>query len=86
LVRAAETLLRFEEIWESLDQEDFTITQIKIVHPGVLGGEYRLVVKARVGGKAVVAFHSGDTLSGLLVGFVNRIENRSLKFKEDQYA
>lgn len=84
LLRQAETLLSFEELWDHLDSQGFTITQLRIKHPGVLGGEYQLIVKARSVEGDVVAFHNAGSLSELLVGFVNRLHNRTIKFREDR--
>jgi hypothetical protein len=86
LVRQAEALLLFEEVWDTYYGEDITITQIRVIHPGIAGGEYKAVIKARIGETQVVAFHNATTLLELLVGIVNRLQNRSLKFREDQYA
>lgn len=86
LVRQAETLWRFEKVWDDYEQEGVVLTQFRVIMPGIVGGEYRIVLKCEKEGAKFVAFHSASTLIETLVGLVNRLENRSLKFKEDQYA
>lgn len=86
LVRQGETLIRFEKVWDDYEQEACELTQLRVIFPGIVGGEYRVVLKATMNGEKFVAFHNAPTLLEALVGLVNRLENRSLKFKEDQYA
>jgi hypothetical protein len=86
LVRQAETLMNFEKVVQSFWNEEVEIVSLRIILPVGEGEEYRVVLKARSKGEAFVAFHNGATFSEALVGLVNRLQNRSLKFKEDQYA
>lgn len=86
LVKSSEVLLRFEETWDHLAADDFLITHIRIIHPGITSGEYKVVVKATIGDKKVVAFHNGRSLLDVLQGMCNRLENNTLQFREDQYG
>jgi hypothetical protein len=86
LIRQGETLLRFENLWNELEQEDIVLTQLRVIMPGIEGGEYRVVLKLQQGDAKFVAFHNSMTLLEALVGLINRLENRTLKFKDDMYA
>lgn len=86
LIRQAEVLLRFETVWQDYFEEDAVLTQVRVIFPGIVGGEYRVVLKAEMQEGKFVAFHNAPTLIEALVGLVNRLENKSLKFREDQYA
>lgn len=86
LVKSAEQILSFEQTWDRLAAEDFIITHIRIIHPGLADGEYRIVVKASAGSRKLVAFHNGQSLMDALRGVCNRLANGSLQFKDDKYV
>jgi len=86
LVRQAEVLLRIEKHADHLFEEGFELVRITLRFPTTERGSYMAVVAANDSGKAVVAFHDAPTLMECLVGVAERLENRSLKFKEDKYA
>lgn len=50
------------------------------------GGDYLVVARFEAGGEKFVAFHSADTVWEALKGFANRMRNKDLKLKEDEYA
>lgn len=86
LVRQAETLWRFDNIWQEYFDGDYHLVSVRVIFPGLVGGEFKAVLKVEYQGQKLVAFHNAETLVETLVGLLNRLENRTLKFKEDQYA
>jgi len=48
--------------------------------------DWLAVVRAEAGQNKLVAFHSAETGWELIMGLANRINNKSLKWGEDEYA
>jgi hypothetical protein len=48
--------------------------------------EYLIVVQAAKDGERVVAFQSAPTLAEAFEGLFNRLENRSIRWRADEYA
>ncbi len=65
---------------------DILVTGMSIRHPMDEGQDYLVTLRAVVSGDAKVAFHAGATFQEVLVGLINRMKNRSLKWKDDGYA
>jgi hypothetical protein len=86
LVRNAEAVLLFERVADRMFEEDTEITGISIRMPTLDKGEYLMIVRAREGNRQIVAFHSAPTLFELVAGTVQRLQNKSLKWKDDEYA
>lgn len=63
------------------DMPDITEIRFKIRYATV--GDVLGVVKGVRDGKKLIAFHSDDTFGEVLVGLVNRMNNGTLKWKED---
>lgn len=76
-----EQLSRF--IDDPPDGETF-LTSIQFKVGGGWDDGVLAIVKAHVGGIAVVGFHGDDTLMECLRGLGNRIVNGSMKWKEDR--
>jgi len=85
LVRLAETLMEFESVSDRLWEEEVYIFGVSIRFPADDRPEYLAVV--RVGGVAgkQVGFHSAPTFAEVVSGVIQRLKNRTLKFKEDEY-
>lgn len=86
LIKQAEALWRFDRILGAYLDEDVRLTAMRVIIPTLDGDEFRIVLKAERGGEKYVAFHAGGTLIEALVGLLARLENKTLKFKEDQYG
>jgi len=65
---------------------DIHITTIRLRAPSVEGGEWLAVVKATTENGNIVGFHGGTGLGDLVSGLANRLNNGSIKWKEDEYA
>lgn len=85
LVRVAEALLDFEQTAERLFEEDVHIRGMSIRMPDDDRPEYMAVVRVYEGGVKKVGFHNAPSFSEVVVGVVNRLKNRSMKFKDDEY-
>lgn len=86
MLRAAEQLMRFERVAERLDDQDCWLRSITVRLPGEARNTFLAVVRADNAGAPVVSFHEGDTLLECLRGMVARLENGSVKWKDDQYG
>jgi len=60
------------------------LTAIRIVLPGYRRMDYLVVVQGEQDGRRVVAFHNAGTLRDAIVGVLDRLDNESLKFKEER--
>ena len=85
MLRVAETLYRADALVNTLFEEDVDVTRISITLPTMDRGECMAVVNATVHGEYAVAFHGGATLHECLLGVLARLENRSLKWKQDKF-
>lgn len=86
LRKQAETLGYFEELLDKRYDEMFEIRSISLKPPSEDRAEWFAVVRASAEGVPLVGFHSGATIAETLVGLVNRIDNRSMKWRDDEYA
>jgi hypothetical protein len=63
------------------------VTGLSIRGPVAQGGEFLCTVRGYdEEGMAVVAFHGAATLTEMFIGLSARLNNGSLKWREDQYA
>ena len=79
-------LFRVEHLFDGLWDDGCVIKSVRISCPGSGRGDYLAVVTADVQGVPSVGFNSADTFRECLLGLFNRLENRTLKWKEDQYS
>ncbi len=67
---------------ESPDDERYIVgINIKVRYDSV--GDVLAVVRADTANGPVVAFHTGTDVSSVVLGLVNRLDNGSLKWRED---
>lgn len=78
-------MFRTEHLFEGLWDEQTVVKSIRVSCPGAGRSDYLAVVTADVEQVAMVGFNSGGTFREALLGLLNRLENRSLKWREDQY-
>lgn len=78
--------VRFENHWRRDYEDDLVYRGFSIKLPDVVGADVLVVVRAWLNGAPVVAFVSGGSLWEALAATFAKIENRSLKWKEDEYA
>lgn len=71
---------------ERMEHDGNTIKAIRFMAKGGATGEWLAVITAVGEGGAVVAFHSGEGLTQVIEGTMNRLNNGSLKWKADEYA
>lgn len=79
-------LLSSERMFERLDDEDISIVAIRARFPTSESPDYLVTVKAMVEGQAVVGFHGGETFHEALGGVLTRLQNRTMKWRSDQYV
>lgn len=86
LMRLGEKLNEYERTLESLFDDDIIVNSMSIRHPMDEGEEYLVTVRVVRGGESLVGFHAASTLSESLEGLLNRLRNKSMKWKADKYA
>lgn len=86
LIKAGDTLYHFESVVDGLDSDEIEVTGVTIKLPDEPGGDYLIVARGYVGGKPHVAFTGGTSLVEAMMSLVNRLRNRSMKWKVDRYA
>lgn len=79
-------LIGFDRVLENADQDNLYVTGISLRPPGDDRPEWLLIVRAMGDGQAVVAFHAASSFVEVVKGFCDRFQNRTLRWKEDQYA
>lgn len=86
MIRSQEQLIRCDRILERLFDDDVEVLGMSIRLPQEDAGDYLVTVRARKGNNKVVAFHAANTLAEVLRGVLAKLENRSIRWKEDNYA
>lgn len=86
LIRLGETLQQLEPVLDKLYEEDTMILGVSIRFTDDEGGDYLVVIRAQKDGERVVAFHAAATFYEAVEGFVNRLTNRSLRWKADEFT
>jgi hypothetical protein len=71
---------------ERMFEDDILVQGLSIRHPQDEGEDYLVTVRMIRAGEWFVAFHAAGSFHELLEGLVNRMRNKSLKWKEDKYA
>lgn len=86
MVRHGETIEYMERICDNYFDDDIEVDSLRVRAPRERAGEWLVIVKAWHGNKPMVAFHSALSFAEALIGTINRMRNKSLKWKEDEYA
>jgi hypothetical protein len=84
--RLGGTLIRTERILEGLDNEDCIVTSLRVRTPGYTYSDYLVTIKAEIEGVPHVGFHGATTFGEAIQGAIERLQNRTMKWKADQYA
>lgn len=85
MVRMAQQFVRFDMMLERLFEDDIEVYGMSIKVPVSEGEDYFVVVRARVGNDRKVGFGNGASFAEALRGTLARIENGSMRWKDDQY-
>lgn len=80
------SVFRFDKLHENLQDREGYIKRISILPSSPVRGDFLLVATAFYEGEHVVCFQQGFSLEEVLMGFLNRLQNGSLKWKDDEYA
>jgi len=86
LVSMAELFNSFEDVAEKMQDDNIMLHSVRVKLPEYGEEDYLVCIKAYEEGRAVVAFHGASSFSDVLMGVVQRMRNRSLKWKDDRYA
>lgn len=85
MLRTAEIIQRVDELLQRLYEEGCDVTAFRVKAPDMTGMNWMVIGYATIDGASWVSFQAGDSFKEALVGWLNRLENRSLKWKLDEY-
>lgn len=78
-------LERLYHPYEPARLTELDITEIRVKKPKADGEGVMIIVKATEEGQTFVGFHSADSAGEALKGALERVQNRTLKWREDHY-
>ena len=84
--RIGDSLVRMDVQVEERGFEGETLMGMTIQTPWKRGDDWMVVLRANFEGEPMVAFHTADTLYEVMRGVAERFVNKSLEWKEDEYA
>lgn len=85
LVRQAEALHEWERLASRDYEDDQIYVGLSIRIPHNEGEDYLLTLRCFRAGEKFVAFHAAPTMVEALVGMVNRVRNKSMRWRDDQF-
>jgi hypothetical protein len=85
LERAGGSLLVFEKRMESLAEEGIVLTGFSVRLPSEDKPDVFVVIRAATDTAKLVGFHGAPTLIEAIPGALERLYNRSIKWREDNY-
>lgn len=77
---------RIEQYITTYAEDEIYIQGMSIRVPQDIGEDYFVVVRASTVDGSKVAFHNAAEFGDLIIGLANRMQNKSLKWKDDKYA
>lgn len=77
---------RVDTYLDAYAEDDIFVLGMSIRIPQDVGEDYLVTVRASTTEGAVVAFHSAASFDEVIVGLSNRLQNKSLRWKDDQYS
>lgn len=86
VISAGAQIMRLETIQENMAEDMSYIKGMSVRVPATREEEVLIVVRAHIEGTDVVAFSSGITVFEALRTTVARLQNKSIKWKVDEYA
>jgi hypothetical protein len=81
-----QTIIMANGVIERLFEEDVVLLSLTVQTPYKGREDFLVVGRFRNGGVSMVAFHGAATFYEAIKGFLDRLINRTLVFREDQYA
>lgn len=86
MLKVANPLYIFEARFEVRDALEFHLKAIRFKAPEHPGGEWLGIVTMLNSDGDMIGFHRGDSLTDVVKGLFNRLNNGNMKWKEDEYA
>ena len=84
--RVGQTVIIADGVIERMAEEDVILMSMTVQTPYRGRDDYLVVGRFQAGGRSLVAFHGASTFWEAVKGFLDRMINRTLVMKEDQYA
>jgi len=86
MVRLAQQFVRFEQIIERMFDENEEVYGMSIRVPTERGAEYLVTIRVRIDHTYKVGFSSASSFFEAVRGALARLENKSMRWKDDEYA
>ena len=86
MLKVGQLIHRLDAYIDAYAEDEVFVRGLTVRVPQEIGEDVFITVRADVAGKPMVAFHGGATFAESLTGLINRFQNRSLRWKDDQYA
>ena len=86
LLKQARPIMILSDRTDGQRHPDYTLKEVRVRAPAELSGEWLGIVKADFDGTPCIGFHGGDSLLDCLKGLASRLNNGSMKWREDQYG
>jgi hypothetical protein len=81
--RLGKAMIFMDEVMSAAADDDIRLVEVRVRPAGSGEGEYLVVVKADTPYGRQVGFHSADVPSEALRGAMERIRNKTMKWRED---
>ena len=86
MLKLARPVFLFSQRSELEPDTDKRFKLIKFKAPNLPGGEWLGIATIELEGQPYVGFHKADDFASCVQGMMNRINNGSIQWKEDQYG
>lgn len=84
--RYGAALIGADRNFEKRYEEGTHVVGLTVKLPREIGDDFLIVVRAQKEEARVVAFHGAPTFAEAVVGMLTRLQQDTLKWKEDEYA
>jgi uncharacterized protein YhdP len=85
LVKTGERLLGADAVFERSFTRGDVVVSLSIRVPEMDGDDWLVTVRAYQDAKRVVGFHAAPTFGEAVTGTLNRLQNGSMKWKDDKF-
>jgi len=85
-IRSHTVLMGFDALLGRMFDEGIAFRGMSIRPPRQSGGDWFITVRVTINGEPQVGFHAAPYFNELVVGVCERMNNRTMKWKDDAYA
>ncbi len=86
MAKLGELIWSMEHVLDLLYDVNIIVNSLTVRIPTADEAQYLVVVRATKEGRAVVGFHGSDSYADTIRGGIERLRNKTMKWREDEYA